>query len=100
MRRAATLALVILASAACGAGVRWERPGGTEAERQRDEAECAGLANRDRSIPAQRGTMAGSSTRRGADGIELVTLRDFDTGVFGECMKARGYDQVPSRPPG
>jgi hypothetical protein len=100
MRRAAALTLAILASAACGAGVRWERAGGTEAERQRDEAECAGLANRDPSIPAQRGTMASSSTRRGSDSMELTTLRDFDTGVFSECMKARGYQQVPSRPPG
>jgi hypothetical protein len=98
MGRAVALALVILVSAACGAGVRWERPGGTEAERQRDETECVGLANRDRSVPVQRGTM-GSTTRRGHDSIELATVRDFDSGVFHECMRARGYQQVPSRPP-
>ncbi len=99
MGRAAALALVMLASAACGAGVRWERPGGTEAERQRDETECAGLANRDRSLPAQR-SMTGSSLRRGQDGIELVTVRAYDLGVFDECMKTRGYQQVSGRRPG
>ena len=98
MRRA--LVLVILASAACGAGVRWERPGGTESERQRDETECAGMANRDRSIPVERGSVGSTTTRRGLDGIELVTVRGFDSGAFNECMRARGYQQVPGRPPG
>lgn len=99
MLRAVIPALAILAGAACGAGVHWERAGGTEAERQRDETECVGLANRDRSVPVQRGVL-GSSTRRGSDSIELATVRDFDSGVFHECMKARGYQQVPNRPPG
>ena len=99
MARAVTLALAILVGAACGAGVRWERPGATEAERQRDETDCVGLANRDRSVPVQGGTRS-STTRRGMDSIELATVRDYDSGVFHECMKARGYQQVPSRPPG
>jgi hypothetical protein len=100
MDRAVALALAILVSAACGAGVRWERPGATEAERQRgDETECVGLANRDRSIPVQRG-MTAASSRRGQDGIELVTVRDFDSGVFHECMRARGYQQVWSHSQG
>ncbi len=99
MRRAVAVSLVILASAACGAGVRWERAGGTEAERQRDETECTGLANRDRSVPVQRG-MTLESTRRGRDSIELTTVRDFDPIAFHDCMAARGYQQVPARPPG
>ena len=100
MRPRAILALVlaVVGSAACGAGVRWERPGGTEAERRRDETNCAALANRDHSVPAPRG-MTSSSTRRGQDGIELVTVRDFDSGAFDECMKTRGYQQVPGRSP-
>jgi hypothetical protein len=99
VRRALIPALVVLLGVSCGAGVRWERPGGTEAERRRDETECAGLANRDRSVPVQRST-TGSSMRRGQDGIELVTVRDSDSGVFHECMKSRGYQQVPGRQPG
>ena len=43
--------------------------------------------------------MTSSSTRRGQDGIELVTVRDFDSGAFDECMKTRGYQQVPGRSP-
>jgi hypothetical protein len=100
MRRTLVLPLVIVVSAACGAGVRWERAGGTEAERQRDETECVGLANRDRSIPTQGGMTTSSSSRRGRDSIELTTVRDFDPGAFQDCMIGRGYQQVPARPPG
>ena len=99
MRRAVVLALVVLGSAACGAGARWERPGATEAERQRDETECAARANRDRSVPVRR-SVSGSGTRVSQEGIELVTVRDFDLGAFDECMRARGYERVPARPPG
>lgn len=88
------LMLLVLGTAACGAGTHWQRPGATEADRRRDEAGCAAQANRDRSVPARRG-LTGSPTRRGQDGIELVTVRDFDTGVFGECMRGRGYQEVP-----
>jgi hypothetical protein len=93
------LALAGLVLAACGAGARWERAGATDAERRRDEAECAGLANRDRSVPVSRSS-AGTATRRSPDGLELATVRDFDTGVFDQCMNSRGYQQVPGRPPG
>jgi hypothetical protein len=99
MRRVVVLALFVLGSTACGAGVRWERSGATAAERQRDETECAARANRDRSVPVQR-SVSGSSGRVGQEGIELVTVRDFDSGVFDECMKTRGYERVPPRPPG
>jgi hypothetical protein len=93
-RRMLRIVLLALGTGACGAGTHWQRPGASEADRRRDEAECAALANRDRAVPAQRGA-TGSSSRRGADGIELVTVRDFDTGVFGECMRSRGYQEVP-----
>jgi hypothetical protein len=93
------LGLAGLSLAACGAGARWERAGATDAERRRDEAECAGLANRDRSVPVSRST-TGSATRRNMDGLEMATVRDFDTGVFDECMKSRGYQQVSGRPAG
>jgi len=96
MQRALALALLALGTVACATGARWERPGGTEAERRRDEAECAAQANRDHSVPAQRIT-----TRPGGGTIEtteLVTVRDFDTGAFDECMRVRGYARVPARP--
>jgi hypothetical protein len=101
MRRRVLLVLTLVAmgGAACATGARWERAGATEADRRRDEAECAGQANRDRSVPVSRGA-AGTSTRRGMDGIELATIRDFDTGAFDQCMAGRGYQLVPGRPSG
>jgi hypothetical protein len=99
MRRTVVLALTLtaLGATACATGVRWERTGGTEAERRRDEAECAARANRDRSVPAQR--ISARSGSRTTEGIEFVTVRDFDSGVFDECMRTRGYERVPTRPP-
>jgi hypothetical protein len=97
MWRVPVLILVALGSAACVTGVRWERPGATEAERRRDESECAAQANRDRSVPAQR--IVTRSSGRTTEGMELVTVRDFDSGVFDECMRTRGYERVPARPP-
>lgn len=91
------LALLVLASGACAAGTRWERPGGTEADRKGDETDCAGLANRDRSVPAQRIiTRPGGRT---TEGVEMVTVRDSDSGVFDECMRSRGYHRAPAAPP-
>jgi hypothetical protein len=96
-RRGLVLALVVFGSVACAAGTRWERPGGTEADRKSDETDCASLANRDRSVPAQRiVTRPGGRT---TEGVELVTVRDFDSGVFDECMRSRGYQRVPAAPP-
>jgi hypothetical protein len=96
MRRVAVLLLVALGIAACATGARWERPGASEAERRRDEAECAAQANRDRSVPAQR--IVTRSGGRTTEGVGLVTVRDLDPGVFDECMRTRGYDRVPARP--
>jgi hypothetical protein len=91
------LTVLVLGGAACGAGTRWDRPGMTEEDRQRDEAECAAQANRDRSVPAQR--IIARSSGRTTEGMELVTVRDFDSGVFDECMRTRGYRRVPAPPP-
>ena len=98
MWHALVLIVALLGSGACAGGARWERPGGTEAERRRDETECAAQANRDRSVPAQR-IIARAGTRT-TEGIELVTVRDFDSGAFDECMRARRYERVPASPPG
>jgi hypothetical protein len=43
--------------------------------------------------------MSTRSNTRPTEGIELVTVRDFDAGVFDECMRTRGYERVPARPP-
>jgi hypothetical protein len=97
MRRALVLAALALGIGACATGARWERPGGTDAERQRDEAECASQANRDRSVLGQRITSRpGGGT---VESPELVTVRDVDTGAYDECMRTRGYQRVPARPP-
>lgn len=97
MRRVLALTFLALGTVACATGARWERSGGTDVERRRDEAECAARANRDHSVPAQRITARpGGGT---IETTELVTVRDFDTGAFDECMRTRGYDRVPARPP-
>jgi hypothetical protein len=95
--RLAVLLALLLGGAACAGRVRWERPGGTEAERRRDETECAAQANRDRAVPAQR--IVGRADGRTGESIELVTVRDVDSGAFYECMRDRGYVRVPVRPP-
>jgi hypothetical protein len=95
MWRVPVLIVVTLGAAACATGARWERPGSTEAERRRDETECAAQANRERSVPAQR--IATRSGGRITESMGLVTVRDLDPGVFDECMRTRGYDRVPAR---
>jgi hypothetical protein len=96
MRRAILLAFLAIGGAACATGARWERPGATEVERRRDETECAAQASRDRSVPVQR---VGTPSGRPTDGIDVGTVRDFESGVFAECMRTRGYERVPARPP-
>jgi hypothetical protein len=97
MWRALTLTLLALAAAACAMGTRWERPGASDDDRRRDEAECAAQANRDHSVPAQR--IVTRSSGRTTEGMELVTVRDFDSGAFSECMYTRGYRRAPATPP-
>jgi hypothetical protein len=97
MRQAIVLTLLVLGGAACATGTRWERSGATGDDRRRDETECAAQANRDRSGPAQR--IIARSGGRTTEGMELVTVREFDSGVFDECMRVRGYRRVPVAPP-
>jgi hypothetical protein len=97
MWRATVLTLLALGGAACATGARWERSGATEDDRRRDKTECAAQANRDRSVPAQR--ITARSSGRTTESMELVTVRDFDSGVFDECMRTRGYRKVRATPP-
>ena len=82
MWRAIFLTLLALGGAACAPGARWDRdrPGATEDDRRWDEAECAAQANRDHSVPAQR--IIARSGGRTTEGMGLVTVRDFYSGVF------------------
>ncbi len=97
MRGVVVLTLVTLVGAACGTAARWERSGASATDLRRDETECSSLASRDRSVPTQRLSRTGT---RYNENVELVTVRDFDSGAFDECMKARGYARVAPRPPG
>jgi hypothetical protein len=92
MRRAILLIFLTLGVAACATGARWQRHGATEGERRRDETECAARASRDRSVPV-------TPSGRPPDGVDVGTVRDFESGVFAECMRTRGYERVPARPP-
>jgi hypothetical protein len=88
------LLLVLLVSAACVAVVRWERPGATDAERRRDEAECWARADIERAVPARR--IVSRSGTAIQETIELVPRREFDSAVYDECMRSRGYRKVPA----
>jgi hypothetical protein len=48
-------------------------------------------------VPAPR--IIARSGGRTTEGMGLVTVRDFDSGVFDECMGVRGYRRVPVTPP-
>jgi hypothetical protein len=91
---------IVLAVAALSVGcaaTRWARPGGSEADRQQDERECAAAADRERAVPERR--VVSASSRRGVDEtIELVPRREFDVAAFDACMRDRGYRRVPVPP--
>jgi hypothetical protein len=92
VRRVLLLLVLGVGSAGCVSVVRWERPGATDAERGRDEAECWARADVERAVPARR-----ILTRSGTDvqeRIELVTRREVDWAVYEACMRSRGYRKV------
>jgi hypothetical protein len=95
MRRVAVLGLLALAGFGCGAAVRWERPGVSEADRQRDEADCTGLASR-QFDPAPQGIIVTSGAPPEAP---RPGLSPYDPVAFDECMRGRGYERVAPRPP-
>lgn len=79
---------------ACVGVTRWERPGVTEAEQRRDEAECWARADVERAVPARRITRRAGELR---ETIELVPRREVDWAVYEECMHGRGYRKVRAR---
>jgi hypothetical protein len=96
MRRRLTLVLVVMASLSCSAAIHWNKPGVSEGERQRDETECTARASRESSVPTAStvGTTPGTPYDPQRSRVEA-----YDPGVFDECMRTRGYERVPARPP-
>ena len=88
------LGTVLLAVVACGPAMVWRRSGTTDADRRRDEAECAARADLEKSTPAivQR---AGPGSRMLSESIELETRRRFDVDLYRACLESRGYRRVP-----
>ena len=90
------LALVAIAGASCSAAIRWEKSGVGEAERQRDETDCTARASRESTVPSAQGVGTTPGTPYGS---ETTQIRPYDAGLFDECMRSRGYERVPARPP-
>jgi hypothetical protein len=96
MRRLVTLALVVMAGVSCAAAIRWEKPGVSEGERQRDETDCTARASRESSVPTA--STVGTTPGTPYD-PQRARVEAYDAGVFDECMRTRGYERVPARPP-
>ena len=96
MRRVTVLAFVVIASAACSSAIRWEKPGVGAGEQQRDETECTSRASRESSVPTAQsvGTTSGTPVDP-----QRTRIQPYDAGLFEECMRTRGYERVPARPP-
>jgi hypothetical protein len=88
VRAAPALALLL---AACAPAAVWERPGATDAERRRDETECASLATEERMVPRRRAV--GRAGRE--EVLELEREYRFDTERYEACLVARGYRKAP-----
>jgi hypothetical protein len=96
MRRLAVFVLIALGSVACGAAIRWEKAGASEAERQKDETECTSLASREGTAPTARDAAASATT---PVGYQRTRVEPYNPTVFDECMGTRGYQRVSPRPP-
>jgi hypothetical protein len=97
-RRLVVLAVAAVSTVGCTAAVRWEKPGASEAQRQRDETECVSRSSREGVVPSAQTVGTSPGTPTDPQRTRVLTT---DPAVFDECMKARGYERVaPSRPPG
>jgi hypothetical protein len=95
MRRTVALILVAIAGVACSSTVKWQKAGVSAAEQQRDETDCTSRASLESSVPsAQRMSTTGSTP------IDPTTTRvaPFDSAVYEECMRTRGYERVAPTP--
>lgn len=96
MRRVMALALVVMAGTSCSTAIRWEKSGAGDAERQRDETECTARASRESTVSTAQRT--GTTTGTPYD-PQRTRIQPYDATVFEECMRTRGYERVPARPP-
>jgi hypothetical protein len=96
MRRLVALALTVLVGSGCSTVVRWEKPGGSEADRQRDETDCTGLASRETTVPTAQSAGTGYGTPTDS---QRSRIRTYDASAFEECMKGRGYQRIAPLPP-
>ncbi len=92
------LAVVVaaLALASCGTAVKWQKQGVGAAEQQKDETACTSLANREGTIPSA--STAGTTTGTPV-ASQQTRIQTYDAQAFEECMRTRGYERVPARPP-
>ena len=98
MRRIVVLSMAAMWILGCSAAVRWEKSGVSDAQRQRDEAECVSLASREGTIPSAQTSASSPGTPIDPTRTRMQT---YDVAKFDECMKTRGYQQVtPARQPG
>lgn len=96
MKRVMVLAFVLVAGVSCSSAVRWEKPGGGASDQQRDETACTSLASVERSVTAAQ--TAGTTTGTPTD-PQRTRIQTYDASAFEECMRTRGYQRVPARPP-
>jgi hypothetical protein len=91
MRHVVILTLLVLGVVGCAATVRWDKTGVSDAERQRDQTECASRASLESSAPVAQssGTMYSAPVDS-----NRVQVRPYDTQVYDECMRARGYERA------
>ena len=90
------LAFLVIASAACSTAIRWEKPGVGAGEQQRDETECTSLATRESTVPT---AQSGGTTYGTPVSSQETRIQPYDAGRFEDCMRTRGYERVPARPP-
>ena len=96
MRRVMVFALVAVASASCATAIRWEKSGVGDAERRRDETECTSRASLEGEVPAAQSVGTTSGTPYDP---QRARIRPYDATLFEECMRTRGYERAPARPP-
>lgn len=90
--------ICVFLTALPGCALEWRKSGMTEAARQKDAAECAGIAGRSYSIVKSRHKARPRKRRREIDNRIVIDKRlpprsSEVSGAFIECMEKKGYKQ-------
>jgi hypothetical protein len=85
--------LIAMAAVSCSTVVRWQKSGVSAAQQQQDETDCTGLANRETTISTA-STTGASSTGSTPYDPQRNRIQTYDTAVFDDCMRTRGYERV------